>query len=197
MYPRYNLVMSNNQKFLLASQKMNMLGSAHYIITMEQMDMTKKAPGYLGKVRSDSAGTEYNIYDRGENPSSGLPYERVRNQLAAVYYEQTASGNKGPRRMNVLLPKINEDGSVVALKPMNETEHLIAQFKSGHRDKMLCLINKPPTWNIALEAYVLNFSGRVTMPSVKNFQLIDPNDGLVCCEQPYRKRDHHAVWKSR
>ena len=86
MYPRYNLVLSNNQKFLLAGQKMNMLGSAHYIITMEQVDMTKKGPGYLGKIRSDSTGTEYNLLDQGENPSSGLPPERVRNQHAAVYY---------------------------------------------------------------------------------------------------------------
>ena len=79
--------------------------------------------------------------------------------------------------MNVLLPRLNESGGLVPWKPMSSAEHLIPQFKGGHRDKMLCLINKPPTWNIALEAYVLNFSGRVTMPSVKNFQLIDPTDG--------------------
>ncbi len=54
---------------------------------------------------------------------------------------------------------------------------MIARFKTGNRDNMLYLINKPPTWNVALEAYVLNFSGRVTMPSVKNFQLIDPTEG--------------------
>ena len=86
MYPKYNLVLSNNQKFLLSSQKMNMLGSAHYIITLEQVDMTKKAPGYLGKVRSDSTGTEYSIFGPGENPTAGYPPERVRNQLGAVYY---------------------------------------------------------------------------------------------------------------
>jgi len=65
---------------------MNMLGSAHYIISLEQVDMTKKAPGYLGKVRADSTGTEYNVFDHGENPSGGFPIERVRAQLGAVYY---------------------------------------------------------------------------------------------------------------
>ena len=64
---------------------------------------------------------------------------------------------------------------------------MLPKFKSGMRGNMIWLINKPPTWNmgsfmhlltqIALEAYVLNFSGRVTMPSVKNFQLINPDDG--------------------
>jgi len=78
--------------------------------------------------------------------------------------------------MNVILPKLTSENSYLNWKPMKDVDHMIAQFKTGHRDKMLCLINKPPTWNIALEAYVLNFSGRVTMPSVKNFQLIDPND---------------------
>jgi hypothetical protein len=31
----------------------------------------------------------------------------------------------------------------------------------------------------ALDAYVLNFKGRVVKPSVKNFQLIDPADGNI------------------
>jgi hypothetical protein len=29
-----------------------------------------------------------------------------------------------------------------------------------------------------VQAFVLNFNGRVDKPSVKNFQLIDENDGL-------------------
>jgi hypothetical protein len=29
-----------------------------------------------------------------------------------------------------------------------------------------------PTWNPSAQAYVLNFNGRVTRPSVKNFQLV-------------------------
>ena len=36
------------------------------------------------------------------------------------------------------------------------------------------MINKPPLWNENVGAYVLNFYGRVTMASVKNFQLVDP-----------------------
>ena len=31
-------------------------------------------------------------------------------------------------------------------------------------------------WNEQVGAYVLNFSGRVTMASVKNFQLVDPDE---------------------
>ena len=70
----------------MGGQKMNTVGSAHYTVTLETEDMTKKGPGYLGKVRSDGSGTEYNLFDHGENPGAGFTMERVRNQFAGVYY---------------------------------------------------------------------------------------------------------------
>lgn len=36
--------------------------------------------------------------------------------------------------------------------------------------------NKPPKWNEQVQAFVLNFNGRVDKASVKNFQLIDEYD---------------------
>ena len=41
---------------------------------------------------------------------------------------------------------------------------------------LVSMINKPPRWNDQVGAYVLNFNGRVTMASVKNFQLVDQFD---------------------
>jgi tubby-related protein 1 len=44
------------------------------------------------------------------------------------------------------------------------------------------LQNKAPRWNEALNAYCLNFKGRVTQASVKNFQLAaaaDPDTVLL------------------
>lgn len=38
------------------------------------------------------------------------------------------------------------------------------------------LQNKAPRWNEALNAYCLNFKGRVTQASVKNFQLAAADD---------------------
>lgn len=39
-------------------------------------------------------------------------------------------------------------------------------------NEVVVMHNKPPRWNDALGAYCLNFNGRVTEASVKNFQLI-------------------------
>jgi hypothetical protein len=39
---------------------------------------------------------------------------------------------------------------------------------------LIILQNRPPWWNIELGAFVLNFGGRVSVASVKNFQLCEP-----------------------
>ena len=43
--------------------------------------------------------------------------------------------------------------------------------EEGAHGQLAVLRNKPPKWNEQLAAYCLNFHGRVTQPSVKNFQL--------------------------
>ncbi len=46
-------------------------------------------------------------------------------------------------------------------------------------DGLKLYVNKPPKWNEHVQAYVLNFNGRVDKPSVKNFQLVDCNDDEI------------------
>lgn len=41
---------------------------------------------------------------------------------------------------------------------------------------LMALQNRPPWWNVELGSFVLNFRGRVSVASVKNFQLCDRND---------------------
>lgn len=72
-------------------------------------------------------------------------------------------------------------------KPSNESETLYSKWnrfktqknKSNRSseiqneiDDVVELINKKPTWNNDLRSYALNFDGRVSQPSVKNFQII-------------------------
>lgn len=86
VYPRFDLTLASNSMFILASQKMNMVGTAHYNITTEWENMDKETPGYLGKLRADIAGVEYNLYGVGQNPSSKLPDQMIREQFGAVYF---------------------------------------------------------------------------------------------------------------
>lgn len=79
-----------------------------------------------------------------------------------------------PRKMNVLIPAIASDGSTSEWKPLRDCDHLIPQFLSGYRNDMFCLINRQPAWSPVHNSYYLKFDKRNALPSVKNFQLIDP-----------------------
>jgi tubby-related protein 1 len=104
--------------------------------------------------------------------------------------------------MTALIPAIQKDGNPVVFKPELEKDTILERYRVGQAKDLVVLHNKPPQWNEDTRSYVLNFSGRVTVASVKNFQIIHENDrkslflkinkeinlfsGLYC----------DAVWKS-
>lgn len=53
-------------------------------------------------------------------------------------------------------------------------------------ESLIELHNKPPFWNEATGSYTLNFQGRVTQASVKNFQIVHADD------REYEGRDQLA-----
>lgn len=57
-------------------------------------------------------------------------------------------------------------------RPLSENETIASKFRAYQTQNLMILQNKTPKWNEGVGAYVLNFHGRVTMASVKNFQLI-------------------------
>lgn len=51
---------------------------------------------------------------------------------------------------------------------------------SGPKEELLVLKNKSPRWHEQLQCWCLNFNGRVTVASVKNFQLVaSPENGVT------------------
>lgn len=102
----------------------------------------------------------------------------VRRELAVIEYASNVLGSRGPRKMRIAVPKIRPgDGRPVVFNPLGRDAQLLSDlFKAGHTREMVTLVNKQPKWNDAVGAYVLNFNGRVTMASVKNFQLVSPED---------------------
>jgi tubby-related protein 1 len=64
--------------------------------------------------------------------------------------------------------------------PNGEGDNLVDRIKdknfSSNSKELSYYINKPPKWNESIGGYVLNFHGRVTIASVKNFQLVSPED---------------------
>ena len=92
-------------------------------------------------------------------------------------YASNVLGSRGPRKMRVCVPAVDERSNRrVVFQPQVEMDGMLAKFKDKEMDQLFYMINKPPRWNDQVGAYVLNFNGRVTMASVKNFQLINPED---------------------
>lgn len=65
--------------------------------------------------------------------------------------------------------------------PSQERETLLARWQSKNTESIIELLNKTPVWNDDTQSYVLNFHGRVTQASVKNFQIIHGNDRECLC----------------
>jgi hypothetical protein len=77
---------------------------------------------------------------------------------------------------------MTKSGAAVVIQPVRESDSIISRFASGQMTDVLQLHNKSPQWNEESQSYVLNFNGRVTMASVKNFQIVHDNDGKLSDE---------------
>ncbi|TPX30731.1 hypothetical protein SmJEL517_g05775 [Synchytrium microbalum] len=198
LYPSYEVFIEDpadtSKTFLMAARKRKKSRTSNYIITSTRLPVGNKkekdAKDYkrdvIGKVRSNFLGTAFAIYDNGRNPMpNGLagnavgPIQRqkmLREELGSVIYDPNILGFKGPRKMTVLLPGMTRNGNRIPLRPTQSKDTLLEQYKSKNEREMLVLHNKSPQWNEETQSYVLNFNGRVTLASVKNFQIVHDND---------------------
>ncbi|KAG8535685.1 hypothetical protein GDO81_027978, partial [Engystomops pustulosus] len=179
LYPTYymHLERDDNRKiFLLAGRKRKKSKTSNYLISIDPTDMAREGGSFIGKLRSNLMGTKFTVYDSGENPAKARGIldgdSSVRQELAAVCYETNVLGFKGPRKMSVLIPGMNINHERVPFQPQNESESLLSRWQSKRQENIIELHNKAPVWNDDTQSYVLNFHGRVTHASVKNFQIV-------------------------
>lgn len=69
-----------------------------------------------------------------------------------------------------------------------ELETLLTRQDNGNTENLVILNNKSPSWNEQTQSYVLNFHGRVTQASVKNFQIVHPDNGEKMSLHKIRKQ---------
>jgi tubby-related protein 1 len=186
MYPEYRVYMKlpdeDRDLFLMCGKKRSGQKTSNYLISMSEGDLRRTSNNYLGKLRANFVGTEFRIYDNGSNPddvdhddpNSG---DSLRQEMGVVQYESNVLGSRGPRKMQVGLPEVDQkSGEQVVFQPSKKQETMMGKLKKRDFTHMVYAYNKPPRWNDAVGAFVLNFNGRVTMASVKNFQLISHDD---------------------
>ncbi|KAJ3381148.1 hypothetical protein HDU92_005566 [Lobulomyces angularis] len=87
-------------------------------------------------------------------------------EIGVINYSKTVL----PREMNVAIPLESiEDNSANCVD-------ILKEMSNKNSDKIMFLKNKTPRWNDATQSHCLNFGGRVSLPSIKNFQLVSEKD---------------------
>ncbi|KFU99946.1 Tubby-related protein 3, partial [Tauraco erythrolophus] len=182
LFPTYYMHLErddNRKTFLLAGRKRKKSKTSNYLISVDPTDLSREGESFIGKLRSNLMGTKFTVYDHGVSPvkAQGLVEKaHTRQELAAICYETNVLGFKGPRKMSVIIPGMNMNHKRIPIRPRNEHESLLSKWQNKNLENLIELHNKAPVWNDDTQSYVLNFHGRVTQASVKNFQIVHDND---------------------
>ncbi|XP_065399007.1 tubby-related protein 1 isoform X5 [Macaca fascicularis] len=179
MYPSYFLHLDSEKKvFLLAGRKRKRSKTANYLISSDPTNLSRAGENFIGKLRSNLLGNRFTVFDNGQNPQRGYSTNvaSLRQELAAVIYETNVLGFRGPRRMTVIIPGMSAENERVPIRPRNASDGLLVRWQNKTLESLIELHNKPPVWNDDSGSYTLNFQGRVTQASVKNFQIVHADD---------------------
>ncbi|KAF8046987.1 hypothetical protein N665_3272s0001 [Sinapis alba] len=194
-------------KFLLAARRFRTGAYTEYIISLDDDDFSQASNAYVGKLRSDFLGTNFTVYDsqpphNGAKPSHGKASRRFASkqispqvpagnfEVGHVSYKFNLLKSRGPRRMITTLhcPSSSSSAGLCSdQKPCDATKMMKKPIKDGAG--LTILKNKAPRWHEHLQCWCLNFHGRVTVASVKNFQLV----ATVDQSQPSGKGDEETV----
>ncbi|XP_036230696.2 protein king tubby [Bactrocera oleae] len=176
LFPIYYLHLERDygkKIFLLGGRKRKKSKTSNYIISCDPTDLSRNAEGFCGKLRSNVFGTSFTVFDNGNKDST----ENPRLDLAVIIYDTNILGFKGPRNMTVILPGMTEEDQRVKISSADPKQQgILDLWKVKNMDTIVELHNKTPVWNDETQSYVLNFHGRVTQASVKNFQLVHDSD---------------------
>ncbi|KAE9592871.1 hypothetical protein Lal_00028847 [Lupinus albus] len=188
-------------KFLLAARRFRHGAHTEYIMSLDADDLSQGSNAYVGKLSSDFLGTNFTVYDSQPPHRSAKPSNsRVRRRFASkqispqvpagnfevghVSYKFNLLKSRGPRRMvcSLISPVTSSEDS-------SDSKNLEMNCKDHFAPGSLILKNKAPRWHEHLQCWCLNFHGRVTVASVKNFQLV----ATVDRSKPDGKGDEETV----
>ncbi|XP_047342633.1 tubby-like F-box protein 7 [Impatiens glandulifera] len=188
--------LTDRGKFLLAAKRYRNGAHTEYIISLSADDISQRSNAYVGKLCSDFLGTNFTIYDSqpphsGAKPSSSKASRRFASkqispqvpaanfEIGDVSYKFNLLKSRGPRRMISSLKCPSHSNN-------NKLKKADSLDMSGYKT---VLKNKAPRWHEQLQCWCLNFHGRVTVASVKNFQLVATMDE----SQPGGEGDEETV----
>lgn len=193
-WPTYLLFHERSNKFLLSARKRKKTKTSSYLISLDEKDLSRDSGNFFGKVRGNFLGTEFHFFDKGENEEIvGDEIEKVRNMLGAVKYEKNVMGTKGPRRVTLIIPKLDKNGRYISFPETSDKPNLLKLYETDEWNDIIILKNNLPKWDDSEGSYILDFKGRVSRTSIKNFQIIDPRKPKTVLMQFGRHSDNKFI----
>jgi hypothetical protein len=89
MYPTYFMHFERDdgkKMFLLAARKRKRSKTSNYLLSIDATDLARDGENFVGKLRSNMLGTQFTLYDNGNNPTKGIYDDRLRAELVSVVY---------------------------------------------------------------------------------------------------------------
>ena len=71
---------------MLAARKRKRSKTSNYLISIDPIDLNRDGENFVGKLRANMFGTQFTLYDHGENPNKSVPYENTRRELISIIY---------------------------------------------------------------------------------------------------------------
>ncbi|KAF8106901.1 hypothetical protein N665_0130s0067 [Sinapis alba] len=105
----------------------------------------------------------------------GQPETIVPRSLLDESFRSITSSSSSRKFVSDYSTEFNSARFSDILGPLGEEEEAVFEEGKERVSPPLVLKNKPPRWHEQLQCWCLNFRGRVTVASVKNFQLIAAN----------------------
>lgn len=95
----------------------------------------------------------------------------LKERMLVEYVCEDWSRTSLPREMHVGIPAVSlQDPEQRTSEP-----DIVTDYRMHDGNRLTFLRNKPPRWNSGTQSHCLNFGGRVTVASIKNFQLVMEN----------------------
>mmetsp|Transcript_1456 Transcript_1456/g.4301 ORF Transcript_1456/g.4301 Transcript_1456/m.4301 type:complete len:385 (-) Transcript_1456:127-1281(-) len=185
VFPKYVLELDSAVLVLTAQKQMHSKACNYAILLPEAVCPGASEPERsLGKLNPDFCGLQFIGYGEGLSPKKMKPStssESAREEVIAVQYNSSVWGQLAPgvRHMTVTIPRVTDDGERRVCRPVRPQSEGLTALKDAS-----CLVDvfqskepgTDPDGTVGLD-----FRGRVTEASIKNFQLVRSQDD----EQPY------------
>lgn len=166
-------------KLIMSAKKFVNKRTSYYLVSLLSEPEERGGDDILGKVRANAVGSKYLLTDHGLAPEKSAAPSTLRKEHGVLKFRFDPDS---PSSMEVHIPAVSKNGVAMVWQPTSDAESIEECIERGDLDRLQTLVNKKPKWDASQRGHVLNFEGRVTQSSVKNFQLVAQGCDEVCLQ---------------